>query len=259
MLFNKTPVAVELFPLIDRHGRNVATIVSKATYVIADGVPQLVTPPRPLYFKDEFESTSRGAMMRLASDLTDYKPATDILVARPPGDLQQYASTGRRLRVQIGAFELSGNMADPWPFGPVARDEAPRKQLAGTYDDAWVADRMPLLPIDFDYRFNQTAPPQQIVSPYLRGDELMQLSGFTAKSGSLETRLPGRLVLIAANASGRYLTQPAVLDTLVVHIQPLMLEIVWRLSIPTRRSIEEVRYVFVYYPTLRSYNEVYGD
>jgi hypothetical protein len=128
---------------------------------------------------------------------------------------------------------------------------------AGTYDAAWAAHRMPLLPTDFDPRFNQAAPPRQIVSPYLRGDEIVRLTGFIAERDALGMRLPGRLVLIAANASNRYFTQPAVLDTLVLHLDPPMLEAVWRLSMPTRRSIDEIRYVFVYYPTLRSYHEIY--
>jgi hypothetical protein len=161
--------------------------------------------------------------------------------------------------VEIGRTEFSGMAAKTWPFGPVRRDESPRKRYAGTYDATWVADRMPLLPTDFDPRFNQVAPARQIISPHLRGFEPVRLTGFNGEGEVLDMHLPGRLVLIAANASGRYFTQPAHLDTIVLHLQPLLLELVWRLSIPTRRSIEEVRYVWVYYPMLRSYLEVYGN
>lgn len=258
MLFNKTPLVVELFPLIDPHGRNVAVVVAKAAYLITERGLIPADQPQPLYLKDLYDEVEPGkSTMRLASDLTDFKPATDVIVARPPGELRRHPVADRWLKVEIANLSFSGAATTRWLFGPIARDASPRKTYAGTYDAAWAAQRMPLLPTDFDARFNQAAPPRQIVSPYLRGDEIMRLSGFVAGRDELAMRLPGRLVLIAANASNRYFTQPAVLDTLVMHLDPPMLEAVWRLSLPTRRSIDEIRYVFVYYPTLRSYHEIY--
>ena len=44
-------------------------------------------------------------------------------------------------------------------FGPVGRHWEPRVRYAGTYDDRWTEDRMPLLPKDFDDRFHNAAPP----------------------------------------------------------------------------------------------------
>ena len=257
-LFNKTPLVAELFPLIDPEGRNVAVIISKATYALRPGCSNLVAAPQPLYLADVYEETDKGRTMRVASDLTDHKLATDVLLVAPPGDLRQNPFAGGKIKVQIGSLEFSGTVMPEWPFGPVPRDERPRRRYAGTYDAAWVADRMPLLPADFDYRFNQVAPERQIVAPYLRGDEILRLKGFIKDGEVLETRLPGRIVLVAANASGCYFTRPAVLDTVVLHLQPPLLEMVWRLPILTCQKIEEVRYVWVYYPTLRSYDEVFG-
>lgn len=260
MLFNDARLVAELFPLVDPRGRNVAVIISKATYALVHGGLRPVDSPQSFYMKDVYDELDHGEKkMRLASDLTDFKPATDVLVARPPGELRRHPVAERRLKIEIGGLEFSGTATSPWPFGPVARDESPRKRHAGTYDSMWAAERMPLLPLDFDPRFNQVAPPRQIISPYLRGFERVRLTGFGVDREVLETRLPGRLVLIAVNASGRYFTQPALLDTVVLHLDPPLLEMVWRLSIPTRRSIDEVRYVWVYYPTLRSYHEVYGS
>jgi hypothetical protein len=46
-------------------------------------------------------------------------------------------------------------------FGPIARHWLPRRQHAGTYDAAWLENRMPLLPTDFDERFFSAAPADQ--------------------------------------------------------------------------------------------------
>lgn len=56
----------------------------------------------------------------------------------------------------------------PVAFGPLGWDWRPRRDLAGTYDDAWEKSRMPLLPTDLDLRFYQSAPPDQQLPPRLR-------------------------------------------------------------------------------------------
>src|SRR5262245_5566504 len=52
----------------------------------------------------------------------------------------------------------------PVPVGTAAlgRHWEPRRRFVGTYDDKWMKDRMPLPPHDFDDRFNQVAPVDQI-------------------------------------------------------------------------------------------------
>ncbi len=50
-------------------------------------------------------------------------------------------------------------MPPPAGFGPVPPWWRPRQQHAGTYDEAWLAERHPLLPRDFDERFWHCARP----------------------------------------------------------------------------------------------------
>ncbi|UWR28257.1 DUF2169 domain-containing protein (plasmid) [Sulfitobacter sp. S223] len=52
---------------------------------------------------------------------------------------------------------------DPEPagFGFVGRGWQPRLSLAGTYDEAWLADQWPLAPHDFNALHNLGAPPDQ--------------------------------------------------------------------------------------------------
>jgi hypothetical protein len=54
-----------------------------------------------------------------------------------------------------------GDRAAPAGFGPVGRSWTPRVEHAGTYGEAWLRDRFPLLPPDFDPRYYQAAPPDQ--------------------------------------------------------------------------------------------------
>lgn len=58
----------------------------------------------------------------------------------------------------------------PAAFGPVGRGWAPRAGHAGTYDQEWLDDRYPLLPVDFDTRYFQAAPPDQQVASLQTGD-----------------------------------------------------------------------------------------
>lgn len=62
---------------------------------------------------------------------------------------------------------------------------------AGTYDEAWRANRHPLLPEDFDSRFWQCAPEDQIARPFLRGDEAYTLTHLHPDYPRAHGRLPG--------------------------------------------------------------------
>ena len=52
----------------------------------------------------------------------------------------------------------------PLAFGPIGRHWLPRLQYVGTYDQAWLENRAPLWPDDFDDRYFQCAPPDQVVA-----------------------------------------------------------------------------------------------
>ena len=58
----------------------------------------------------------------------------------------------------------------PVGFGFIGRDWFPRVGFAGTYDDDWQANRMPLLPDDFDPRyFDRAAPGLVLPTPPVAG------------------------------------------------------------------------------------------
>ena len=76
----------------------------------------------------------------------------------------------------------------PVGFGPIAGHWKPRIKYAGTYDEKWEKNRLPLLAEDFDERFYQSAPEDQQV-PFLKGGELVELYNLTP-DGLLRFRLP---------------------------------------------------------------------
>jgi hypothetical protein len=77
----------------------------------------------------------------------------------------------------------------PAGFGAIASFWQPRLKYAGTYDDQWLAHRMPLLPEDFDERYFQCAPEDQQTAGFLHGGETIELINLTP-SGRLAFRLP---------------------------------------------------------------------
>ena len=95
-----------------------------------------------------------------------------------------------------------GKCKKPGGFGFIGPSWLPRKQYAGTYDEAWQKSRMPLLPKDFDFRFFNAAHPDLIYPGYLRGGEPVEISGIWGNT-TLAFALPEfSKITIDANMEG---------------------------------------------------------
>jgi hypothetical protein len=77
----------------------------------------------------------------------------------------------------------------PAGFGAIDTFWSPRRELMGTYDDAWKEQRFPLLPIDWDPRSLLCSPRDQQPESHLRGGEPVELSNMT-RDGALRFVLP---------------------------------------------------------------------
>jgi len=91
-------------------------------------------------------------------------------------------SLGEMNRTRVPNFEDPrkpiSSLSDPGTpqgFGWVAPSWLPRTAYAGTYDEAWQKKRAPYFPADFDPRFFQAAPPDQIYPGFLAGGEPVEL------------------------------------------------------------------------------------
>jgi len=85
------------------------------------------------------------------------------------------------------------NKPTPAGLGVISKHWEPRLSFAGTYDNRWIEDRFPLLPLDFDMRFNQSVPRDQWVNRP-QGSEIVEIMGMT-KEGNLKFQLPECLLI----------------------------------------------------------------
>jgi hypothetical protein len=134
------------------------------------------------------------------------------------------------------------SVAAPCGFGFTASHWLPRRGYAGTYDDAWKRTRCPYLPRDFDPRFYNAAPEDQIATPHLSGGEPVEVQGASA-DGPVAFALPELRFRVEAVVQGRSTEHTMALDTLVVEPDQRRVLLTWKASVPCARrflSIERV-------------------
>lgn len=107
----------------------------------------------------------------------------DIPADTPHVRAPQITSPGERLDWKEAPEPQGLGLVSPWWRS--------RQQYTGTYDDAWVAERHPLLPRDFDKRFWQAAHPDLIATPHLKGDEDYELVNLSSEHPVAKGSLPG--------------------------------------------------------------------
>ena len=133
-----------------------------------------------------------------------------------------------------------GDRPAPVCFGAVAPHWKPRPKYAGTYDAAWLQDRAPYLPKDFDSRFLQIAPEDQQIPGYLKGGEPVEVVGATP-SGALRFNLPARRVDVVFRLDSGEERKSANLDTVILRPDESRLVLVWRAALPCDKRLLKVR------------------
>jgi hypothetical protein len=130
----------------------------------------------------------------------------------------------------------------PACFAPIAAHWEPRRSFAGTYDDAWQQRRAPYLPLDFDPRFFQLAPPGLTAAGYLEGGEAVEVRGVT-ESGVLRFTLPRLHVEVKYLLDNDWQPRPANLDTVVIEPDASRVILVWRSVLRCDKKALRVREV----------------
>lgn len=125
-------------------------------------------------------------------------------------------------------------------FSAIGRHWSPRKDYAGTYDDDWKKDVFPLLPSDYDDRHNQCAPECQQMD-YPQGGEHVVLRNMMPGRPDVRFSLPQlkqqTVRVLRADYSSEVLN--AVADTLYFEPDENRFSVVWRVSVPIRRRLQE--------------------
>jgi uncharacterized protein YjbI with pentapeptide repeats len=132
----------------------------------------------------------------------------------------------------------------PAGFGPVDRTWPQRTTKLGTYGGAWLRERWPYFPDDFDWGYFNAAPADQQI-PYLRGDESISLEGLHSGVSTFTSRLPGvrPRCFVRISRSAEASTEEVVLnlDTVTIDADAGLVSLVWRGLIPVQsREYEEV-------------------
>jgi hypothetical protein len=179
-------------------------------------------------------------------DTTDPDPAQQRLYSKNP------IGTGFAVKEQHLAGHALPNLEDPshlissWNdrpapagLGAIASHWSPRLEWGGTYDDAWMEKKFPLLPDDFDDRFHQAALPDQQVSGYLRGGEMVDLENLT-ESGRLQFYLPKAYLAFTTRFGSRKQEHRASLQTVVIEPDVPQVILVWQTSLACHHLLDEL-------------------
>lgn len=115
----------------------------------------------------------------------------------------------------------------PVGFGMIAPYWQPRISYAGTYDEKWRKYISPLLPEDFDIRFNSCAAPGLTAPLHLKGTERVMIEG-VSKHGQLLFDLPGVTPRVIVRRWGDEADLTMRLDTVVVEPDNERAMLIWR-------------------------------
>jgi hypothetical protein len=120
----------------------------------------------------------------------------------------------------------------PAGFGPIPSHWKPRRDFAGTYDDAWMKERHPLYPLDLDDRFFLCAPEDQRPARFLKGGEIVELTNLTPH-GRLTFALP-RVAFDFETIfyKGDRIHHTGTLYTVILEPDFSRVILVWRTSLP---------------------------
>lgn len=115
---------------------------------------------------------------------------------------------------------------NPAGLGVIAKNWEPRLLFAGTYDDAWLENGFPLLPHDFDIRFNQSTPPDQwIARP--QGGEVIKITGMSSE-GDFNIKLPPCVIRLTLHYKDHSEEKAMDLDTILIESDERRLTLTWR-------------------------------
>jgi hypothetical protein len=132
----------------------------------------------------------------------------------------------------------------PVGLGAILSFWSPRREYAGTFDEAWQKERMPIAPLDADPRFHSVAHPSLAFDPAVAPGEPIAVAGMSLKPLAFDApRLP--IVIVArSDVSGRRVVRPPI-DTLLIEPDLRKVEIVVRATFPVGRGRDVLRELVV--------------
>lgn len=134
---------------------------------------------------------------------------------------------------------------EPAGFGAIAPHWSPRADYAGTFDAAWKATRMPLMPADFDLRFYNVAHPSLQLPARLRQGDAIAISGMS-EDGLFAIEVPAVAARATARfADGRSAAARLEIDTALIEPLEGLVQLTLRHTFPMGRGRTMLREITV--------------
>ena len=140
----------------------------------------------------------------------------------------------------LALISRESDRPQPACFGFVGRNWKPRVDYIGTYDEAWRKNRFPLLPVDFDERYFNSAHPELIANAYLQGNEPVEAHNVTEKYGPWTFNLPGIGSVAEVMVGKKQESLPLSFDTLLLLPDSYQFVMIWRGSIDIHNRLLNV-------------------
>ena len=171
-------------------------------------------------------------------DHADPDPKHHHLDSRNPVGCGGVARARRRVGQALPNFVYpKGKLekAGPAGFGALDSHWSPRRELNGTYDEAWQKSRFPLLPADWDPRSLLCSPVDQRPERHLRGGEPVELENVTP-DGKLHFALPRVYLRFRTRIDNRTEEHQGWLATVIIEPDYPRVIMVWQTSLAVRTN-----------------------
>jgi hypothetical protein len=173
-------------------------------------------------------------------DHADPDPRNHRMDPRNPVGCGVAATPRHRVGQAVPNFEHPDGHIDkagPAGFGAIDSWWSPRREFAGTYDEAWQQQRLPLLPEDWDRRSLLCAPADQRPANHLRGGEVVELVNLTA-DGLLRFVLPKVHLTFTTRIDGRVEEHRSRLSSVILEPDYPRVLMVWSTSLSCRNDAD---------------------
>jgi uncharacterized protein YjbI with pentapeptide repeats len=122
-----------------------------------------------------------------------------------------------------------GPINSAWPYRAV--------KLGKKYDQKWLETRAPYFSEDMDFGYFQSAPPDQVLDGFLRGDEELRFQNMHPKSSDWTAQLPGVRVRVFVRDIEEHNREIVMhLDTLFADLDAGEIHLTWRGTTPVKEE-----------------------
>ncbi|UXN02960.1 DUF2169 domain-containing protein [Bartonella sp. HY406] len=164
-----------------------------------------------------------------------------VLTQKEPISVPQIGSI-----VELNNFKIGKNITIHG-CGPITKSWLPRIACAGALNDAWLRERYPLMPENFDFNYWNAAPLPLQSASYLNGDETITMNGLFHDPRSYNLQLPNKKISARIKRRGKKDNEEILLNLDTIHcdvqsenIEEHLITLLWRIVVDDPDTIEHI-------------------